>query len=119
MLQKGLKLWQRGLKGVWVVGHLTYPREPTITARIEGRSVLGTFKKGGLFRRGRHLYITAHAHEDRALLGGPVVEKYASGSGRFKLELRSEVESCVVHATAYNRLRQTSRTATLPDVRAG
>lgn len=112
-LQRSLKLWQRVLKAVWVVGHLTYPRKPEITARIEGTAVRGTFAKKGLIRRGRHLYVTAHSAQDRRLVGGPTIEKYVGGSGRFELELPSPVDHCLVHATVYNRFRQTSETATV------
>jgi hypothetical protein len=116
-LQRGLKPWQRVLKAVWVVGHLTYPRRPEITATIDGTVVRGTFAKRGLIRRGRHLYVSAHSVEDRRLVGGPSIEKHVGGSGRFELELRSALDRCLVHATAYNRFRQTSETATVEAAR--
>jgi hypothetical protein len=112
-LQRSVKLWQRALKGLWVAGHLTYPRRPSITARIDGTVVRGTFAKGGLIRRGRHLYVSAHSVGDRRLVGGPSIEDHVGGSGRFELELRSALDRCLVHATAYNRFRQTSETATV------
>jgi hypothetical protein len=117
-LQRSVKLWQRALKGLWIAGHLTYPRQPRITARIDGTVVHGTFEKRGLIRRGRHLYVSAHSVSDRTLVGGPRIEKYAGGSGRFELELGGAVDRCLVHATAYNRFRQTSETATVEAVRA-
>jgi hypothetical protein len=111
-----VKLWQRALRGVWVAGHLTFPRKPEITARIEGTSVRGTVTTKGLIRRGRHVYLTAHAVEDSRLVAGPRIEKCVRGSARFELELRSSVNRCLVHATVYNRLRQTSDPATVEAV---
>ena len=116
-LQRGLKPWQRALKALWVAGHLTYPRKPKITARIEGTVVHGTFAKRGLIRRGRHLYVSAHSVEDRRLVGGPTIEKHVGGTGRFELELQSPVDRCLVHATAYNRFRQTSEAGTVEAAR--
>ena len=102
-----------------MAGHLTYPRRPTITATIDGTVVRGTFAKKGLIRRGRHLYVSAHSVEDRKLVGGPSIEKHVGGSGQFELELRRPLDRCLVHATAYNRFRQTSITATVEAAQVG
>ncbi len=57
--------------------------------------------------------MSAHSVEDRRLVGGPSIEKHVGGSGGFELELRSAMDRCLVHATAYNRFGQTSETATV------
>jgi hypothetical protein len=107
-LQRTLKLWQRALRGLWVAGHLTYPRRPRIEASIDGDVIRGEVERSRAFRRGRHLYVTAHAPEDRRLVAGPIVAENVRRSRPFELELRTPVDRCLVHATAYNAFRQTS-----------
>lgn len=107
-LSLSLKLWQKALKGLWIAGHLTYPRRPRIEARIEGGVLRGEVAKSGIFRRGRHLYITAHAVDDRRLVAGPRVVRNVRKVHRFEIDLREPVDRCNVYATAYNVWRQTS-----------
>lgn len=103
-----LKLWQKALRAIWIAGHLTYPRRPVVEARIVGDAVRGRVARSGFFRRGRHLYLTAHALEDRRLVGGPVVALNVGAEHPLEIELRERVDRCLVHATAYNVFRQTS-----------
>jgi len=116
-LSLGLKPWQKALKLLWVVGHLTYPRRPRIEARIEGGVVRAEVARG-FFRRGRHLYVTAHALEDRRVVGGPKVVPNVHSTHRFEIDLREPVERCLVYATAYNVWRQTSDPGRCEAVRA-
>lgn len=120
----GLKPGQKVLRGVWVLGHLTYPRQPEITtARIEGDVVSGQVEKSSWFRRGSHLYLTAHTLKDGNvggdLVGGPVVARNAGAKHEFVIELRARVDRCCVYATAYNLLRQTSFPARHEAARTG
>ena len=117
-LSLSLKLWQKGLKGLWIGGHLTYPRCPRIEARIEGNVLRGEVAKSGIFRRGRHVYLTAHALDDRRLVAGPRIVRNIRAAHRFELDLRAPVDRCCVHATAYNVWRQTSDPGSCEAVRA-
>lgn len=117
-LSVGLKLWQKALKGLWIAGHLTYPRRPRVEARIEGEVLRGEVAKSGSFRRGRHLYVTAHAVDDRRLVGGPKILRCVRAAQRFEIDLRAPVDRCVVYATAYNVWRQTSDPGRYEAVRA-
>jgi hypothetical protein len=117
-LSLSLKWWQKALKGAWLAGHLTYPRRPRIIeATIDDNAIRGQVEKRGVFRRGRHLYLTAHAPDDRRLVGGPIVAKNVRAAHPFEIELRSPVDRCLVHATAYNVWRQTSYPGTFEAVR--
>jgi hypothetical protein len=110
-LSAARKPWEAVLRAIWGIGFLTYPREPVLTeARIEGRRVhVGFETRGRLLRRGRHLIVTAHDPDNRAI--GTTIVRRAPRRGTAEIELDRDATTCVVRMTAYNRLRQASAVA--------
>jgi hypothetical protein len=114
-----LKRLHRLGRAVWQLGKRTFPLAPEVNAAIEDDHVRVKYVTPTIIRRGSHLYVSAHEPETRQLVAGPVVERRRRGSGELRLELHRDIDGCVVHATAYNFLRQTSYPGTTYAVRGG
>jgi hypothetical protein len=110
---KPLRKFVYGLgRAVWRLGKRTFPLAPEIEASIKDGCVRVRYVTPTLIRRGSHLYVSAHDVDSRELVAEPFVERRRGATGEVRLDLDGEVDRCVVHATAYNFLRQTSYPAT-------
>jgi hypothetical protein len=114
-----VKLLHRLGRAVWRIGKRTFPLAPEVDAAIEGDYVHVRYATPTIVRRGSHLYVSAHDPDTRQLVAGPVIERRRRGTGELRLDLKRDVDRCVVHATAYNFLRQTSYPGTTEARRAG
>ena len=89
-----------------VLGRATYPRAPTIEARLEGRRCLIDYRLNhSPRRRSRHLYLTVH--EGERVVASRVV-RHATKEGREVVLLPPGVERSTAWASTFNRLRQRS-----------
>lgn len=112
---------ERSLAGVggplWKLGKRTYPPAPTaIDAHLKGASVVVEYRLSEKpIRPSRQLWITVHTDDQaQATLTSRVV-RVTSAKGSETLPLPLSPDTCLVRASAFNRLRQRSD---LAEVRA-
>jgi hypothetical protein len=93
-----------------LAGRLTFPKEPVLSARLDGRACHVTYETQD--RRSRHLYLTVH-EGDRVVASKTV--RCAGGKGEELLRLeRPPAEPPFVCGSTFNRLRQRSVIAETP-----
>ena len=95
-------------RAVHLIGHLTFPPKPEITATREGGggSVRVRYRLSGAgIRAARHLYLTVHDGE-RVLESRRVRD--AGREGEEVLLIPADPDEVTVYASAFNRLRQRS-----------
>ncbi len=93
-------------RALHVLGHATYPRAPTIEARLEGRRCLIDYRLNqSPRRRSRHLYLTVHDGE--RVIASRVVRD-AVDEGSEVVLVPYDLQRGTVWGSAFNRLRQRS-----------
>jgi hypothetical protein len=111
--------WQVLLRARWVrvklgrlmhlIGNLTSPSEPVLTAHVEGRVCHVTYRPKG--RRSRHLYLTVH--DGLRVIASRTVRCAGEGAEE-RIRLPAVPQGAVVCGSTFNRLRQRSDVTEAP-----
>jgi VPS62-like protein len=104
--QRKLRLrWLRAKIGrlMYLVGKLTFPPRPQLSARMEGRRCVVSYQTPG--RRSRHLYLTVHDGE--RVIASRTIRCAGEGAEEI-IRLERVPEKTVVWGSTFNRLRQRS-----------
>lgn len=88
-------------------GHVTYPRDPQIAARLEDGGVAVTYTLPRGRRGGRHVYITVHTADGEHVLATRRIEN-APRAGADRFRIPGAEPGLIVRASSFNRVRQRS-----------
>jgi hypothetical protein len=94
------------------VGRATYPRDPTLSARLGGKGVVVTYGLGRGFRGGRHLYLTVHTADGAHVLSTRRLQS-APRSGDEEFRVPGAEPGLIVRASSFNRIRQRSNVVSI------